>query len=308
MNSKVDTAKPEVRAGGERGGADVRSARRAVEARKPLKVRRDEEERYFKEAQAWEADRVVNNARGKRMAYIVAGVAVGIAALTSLTSVILATREPPPPVVLEHDSTTGQTTLVSYLSGDFKESIDEIENKFWTEQYVIKREGYLKQTAEENYKAVGLMSCEAEGKRYADWFSPKNPKSPLNVYGDNTKVDIGIVSTTFIGPKLALVRFTSTARSPGVDKPRPSYWAATVGFDYHPQAMKVEARRINPKGYVACTYRVDPDAASEVNSAATQPAAAPAAVPALQQTVQLYPGQPVQVPAPARPANTQGGQ
>lgn len=309
MNSKAETGRLEVRAGGQRGATDVRAARRTEEARKTPKERKSEQERYFDEARSWEANRTADGERKKRFAYVVAGVAVAIAAVNSLATVILATREPPPPVVLNTNETTGSTTMLTHLKGGDEVTYDEVQNKFWTETYISKREGFLKAMAEENYKAVGLMSCGSERKRYLEWFSPKNTQSPLNVYGDAAKAEIAIVSTTFIKPKLALTRYKRLVRRPGVDKPETTYWAATVGFDYAGGAMKEADRRVNPLGYQVCEYRIDPDAASDVNAAVTQPIATPQQPATPTVAVQLYPGQPpVQVPAPARTAATQGGQ
>jgi type IV secretion system protein VirB8 len=252
-------------------------------------------ERYLEEARGWEASKVASAERSKKIAWIIAGVAVGVAVVSAFAAAALATREVPPPDVLAYNLATGTVDQLKPLKGG-DTTYDEVINKYWTEQYIIKREGFLRQRADEDYIAVGLMSGGTEKRAYADWFSPKNAQSPLNVYGEGTRVRINIVSTTFIKPNLALTRFQRLVDRPGQAKPETTYWAATVGFKYVGAPMKDSERRVNPLGYQVTTYRVDPDAASDVNSSAQSAAATPAA----QQTaapaqpggsVVLFPGQ-----------------
>jgi type IV secretion system protein VirB8 len=263
------------------------------------KVEAKDLENYLHEARSWETDRAVRSERSRKLAWIVAGVATFVAAGTSSTSALLATREPDPPVVLRVSEATGSVDVIERLAGG-DTTYDEVTNKYWTERYVGYREGYLRPIADEYYNTVGLMSAPTEQKRYGDWFTPKNPVSPLNLYGDAARVRVQVKSTSFIKRDVALVRFSKEVERPG-SKAEATHWAATVVFKYSGAPMKESDRRVNPLGYQALEYRIDPDAASGEPRPVTAQPPAPA-TPA--QGVVLFPGQAHQtaIPDPQRPA------
>lgn len=269
-------------------------------------VKQKEMDAYLRESQSWETDRFIKSERSKKVAWIVAAVASGVAVANSLSTALMATRQPDPPVVLKVNETRGTVEIQQRLTGG-DTTYDEVVRKYWTEQYVMAREGFMRQIADDQYNKVGLMSGSVERKRFGDWFNPKNPTSPLNQFGEGTRVRIYIKGTTFIKPTVALVRYTKQIERPGQEKPEVTYWAATVNFKFSGAPMKEVDRRVNPLGYQAIEYRVDPDAASgELRSDA--PAQAPQVAqqptnPAAQGVV-LFPGvpnapaqQPGQVPA-----------
>ena len=138
--------------------------------------------------------------------------------------------------------------------------------KYFTELYVVQREGFSKELAENTYYTVGLMSGGTEQKRFSDSFLPKNPLSPINVYGDMAKVKIRISGSSFIKSNVLLVRYVREVERPGADRPEVSHWAATVIFKFSGSPMSEKDRRINPLGYQVLEYRVDPDASSDARS------------------------------------------
>lgn len=259
------------------------------------KVEKKDFEKYLGEARSWEVNRQQQNNASKKLAWIIAGIASVVAVGNSMTSTVLATREPDPPVVLRVNETTGTVDMIERLRGG-DTTYDEVVNKYWTEAYIRFREGYLRAVADENYNAVGLMSCASEAKKYADWFSPKSASSPLNLYGETTKVKINIKGTSFIKPNVALTRFTKEVERPGTEKPEVTHWAATTVFKYSGAPMKEKDRRVNPLGYQACEYRLDPDAATgDSRPSASMPAPVDP-TPQANAGVVLFPGT---APAPA---------
>ena len=124
--------------------------------------------------------------------------------------------------------------------------------------------------ADVNYKAVGLLSGNTEQQRYFDYFTPKNPQSPLVVYGKYAKVNITIKSTSFIKPNVALVRFVKEVVR-GPDKPELSHWASTVTFKYVGAPMSDADRAVNPLGYQVTDYRTDPESLTAVERQAYKP-------------------------------------
>lgn len=252
------------------------------------KVERAQLASFLKESRSWEVDKVAQLAKSRSAAWMVAGVAVAVAIANSVSTAALVTRQPDPPVVIRVNDTTGTVDVVSRLkAGDT--TYDEVQRKYWTEQYVRLREGFSKELAEDSYYAVGLMSGNAEQKRYADGFNPKNATSPLIVYGDTGKVRIRVKGSSFIKSNVLLVRYSREVEKPGQERPEVTHLAATVVFKYSGSPMSERDRRINPLGYQVMEYRIDPDAAtvdlrSVLAAPAPQPVAPPTSVTVLPAT------------------------
>ncbi|MGY4831816.1 virB8 family protein (plasmid) [Sphaerotilaceae bacterium SBD11-9] len=268
----------------------------------PRQVAKKELEAYLAEAQAWEVSALLKSERSKKQAWMVAGCMGVVAVFASVAGALLATRQPDPPVVLRVDNSTGIVDLVRRQT-DPKTTYDEIMATYFLRQYIRVREGYSRELADEFYKTVGLMSIGAEQKRYYEFFNPKNPLSPLNVYGNTAKVRVDIKSFTFLKPTQALVRWSSTVERAG-DKPIVAHWASMVVFRYSSAPMKDKDRETNPLGFQVTEYRRDADSSvGDTTPAAPQQAQPLAtAAPAQGNGVVLFPGQPPAQPQPIVPA------
>lgn len=227
-------------------------------------------EKYVSEVQSWETDKVFQEQASRKLAWRVAGATtiIAILAVGSLAALIpLKTVEP---YVIRVDNTTGIVEVVNTLKGG-NTNYDESVNKYFAQIYVRAREGYFRETADVSYQAVGLLSANLEQQRYFDFFNPKNPLSPLVVYGKYAKVNISIKSTSFIKPNVAHVRFVKEiVRS--TDRPELSHWAATVTFKYVGSPLSDNDRAVNPLGYQVTDYRVDPESLTAVERQAYKPA------------------------------------
>lgn len=219
---------------------------------------REDLKRYLGEAVNWETDRLRSSEQSRRTAWRIA-CASGFAAMCAVMAVAMLTPlKQVEPFVIRVDNSTGAVDAVTKLS-DGKERYSEAVSKYFAQWYVRYREGYARALAEEYYRHVGLMSGSVEQRKYADLFNPKNPESPLNVYGETARVKIGIKSTSFISPTVALVRYTKAVER-GADRPQISHWAATITFRYSDSPMSAEDRSLNPLGFQVVEYRNDPDA------------------------------------------------
>ena len=70
-----------------------------------------------------------------------------------------------------------------------------------------------------------------------------------------------ITSIAFFG-ETAQVRFTSeklNASGENVDNSPLQKWIATIAFQFKPGMMTEQQRLVNPLGFKAATYRVDPE-------------------------------------------------
>jgi type IV secretion system protein VirB8 len=221
-------------------------------------VEKHELDDYLKEARSWETSKIKEIEQSKKLAWRVASASGALAFASVLAVVALAPLKQVDPFVIRVDNSTGVVDVVEALT-DGKTNYDEAVNKFFTQWYVRYREGYSKELAESYYNNVGLMSASVEQQKYFQAFNPKNPQSPLNVYGALAKVKIRIKGTSFINPNVALVRYTKEIER-GADKPQVSHWAATITFKYTKAPMAEKDREINPLGFQVTEYRNDPDA------------------------------------------------
>jgi type IV secretion system protein VirB8 len=262
------------------------------------KVEKEDFQNYLAEARSWETDKVVEANKSKRRAYVVAVIG-SLAAIVSIAAVAaLAPLKTVEPFVVRVDSATGVVDVVNSLK-DGKTNYDETVNKYFTQWYVRYREGYSKELAPDYYQNVGVMSVGVEQQKYSEWFTPKNPNSPLNIYGANAKVKIDIKGTSFISPNVALVRYTRKIER-AADQPQLSHWTATITFKYSGAPMKQKDREVNPLGFQVTEFRNDPDADPAGNMPKPVKELPPQPTQA-RTNVQLYPGQNVAVTAPTQP-------
>lgn len=259
---------------------------------------------YLEEAKSWETDKLKELVKSRTVAWRVASASGAVAFAAVLAVAALTPLKETEPYVLRVDSATGIVDVVRALK-EGKDNYEEVVNKYFTNLYVRYREGYTKELAEEYYGNVGIMSIGLEQQKYYEWFNPKNPQSPINIYGPYAKVKVKIKSTSFIKPNVALVRYTKEIER-GLDKPQVSHWAATIIFKYSGAHMKESDRGTNPLGFQVVEYRNDPDAQADATTP-LKPEEAPA-IAAPNADVTVFPGQQTPAapgaaaPAPAVPA------
>jgi len=230
---------------------------------------------YLAEANGWETDAVARANRSAKLGWIVGfiGLATGLCAVIAIMG--LTPLKQVVPVVIRVDNATGITEVVEQLT-NAKTNYQEAINRYFLQQYVRYREGFNRATAAHNYTAVGLMSVRNEQTSYAEWFTPRNPTSPLNTHGEGHRTEISIRSTSFLNAETALVRFIREQHQPGMARPILSYWAATITFTYQNPPTSQTDREINPLGFQVTGYRVDPESLTAVEGApAPQLRAAP---------------------------------
>ena len=224
---------------------------------------------YLRETKSWETDRILEANRSKRLAWRVATAAFVVAIIATVAVAGLTPLKTVEPFVVRIDNTTGIVDVVKAI-GDNKTNYSETVDKYFLQQYVMAREGYMRQLAQHNYRTVGLMSSNQIQQQYYDAFNPKNPQSPLNLYGEYTKVQVIIKGTTFLEKKIALVRFVKEIQIGGT-KPVWQHWSATIGFEFVGTPANDKDREINPLGFIVTSYRLDPESLTAVDAANWKP-------------------------------------
>ncbi len=221
-------------------------------------------ELYLQESSYWERDKVKSLNRSNRVAWSLAIFGLGLASLCTWTVGQLVPLKTVEPYVIRVNETSGTVDIVSALKNG-ETTYEEALNKYFLIKYVRHREGYSRALAEEYYYTTGLMSGNYEKKRYLEWFNPKNPESPLNLYRDDKLVTIDVQSVSFLGSDrdIALVRYIKKITPVNSSTPIVTHWAATLKFQYSSAPTKERDREITPLGFQVVEYRNDPDSSGQ---------------------------------------------
>lgn len=239
---------------------------------------------YLAEARSWETSRVDALDRSARRAWWLAGF-FGVLALAAVLAVSMLTPlKTVTPFVIRVDNSTGAVDVVRAI-GDAPARYDEVVTKYFIQWYIRWREGYSRALAQQYYTNVGLLSSPDEQRRYYAFFNPKNPESPLKLYGEKSSVEVKIKSISFINAHVALVRYTKQ-----VDDGPLTHWAATMTFGFASAPMSETDRAVNPLGFQVTQYRNDPDAQDAKGSEAK---------------AAVVDGSPVDIPTPPAAAGAQ---
>jgi type IV secretion system protein VirB8 len=221
---------------------------------------KDDLKAYFAEAASWDHDRFIAANRSKRLAWMVAGVASGLA-ITGVAAVAMLTPlKTVAPYVITVDKATGASEITSPLSGswgsgDRQITYNEAVAKYFLADYVRNREGWIPQARQEFFEGVLAMSSRDEQARWTAFYSKDNPKSPQSTFTDLDTVFVAVKSVTFVSAKVAQIRFTKTLQRGATVTDTPAI--ATVTYDTTDTPTTEQQRFKNPLGLEVQTYRAD---------------------------------------------------
>ncbi|CAL7961529.1 type IV secretion system protein VirB8 [Alphaproteobacteria bacterium] len=168
------------------------------------------------------------------------------------------------PFVIEIERKTGVPTVVESVSAkDY--TADESIKRYFIMQYIKAREEYFYQTFQRNFYTVVrvLSSPDVYYGDYRPKFSPSNPNSPSNIYGQNNIRVVNRKSIIFQSPQLAQVRLSAEVQgslSTRNDK------VVLLAFDFQNIGMNDEERLINPLGFVVTMYKIEDENTSSDSS------------------------------------------
>lgn len=213
---------------------------------------------YFNQVDSYAADRLRDAARSRRLAWAVAAFASVLAGAACVAVAALAPLKTVVPVVFRVDNASGMVDRVYDVRGG-EMAATEAERRFFLWQYVRQREGYVAAEAQYHFDAVNLMSTADVQQRYAEWFRGSNPQSPQVVLGRAGTSTVSWVSTSFLGPKLAQVRYVQQDRKG--DQLLPARrMVATIAFDFARGSTNGSAVNVNPDGFLVTSYHADMEA------------------------------------------------
>jgi type IV secretion system protein VirB8 len=207
----------------------------------------------------WQYD--INEAarRSAKIAWAVA-VAALVVALAAVGGVAaLAPLKTVEPVFVRVDSATGAIDVLHRIDEVQGLDKDEALAKGYLARYVYAREGYFRPTVQEAFRRVSRMTVGPELARYRAEMAADHPNAPVNVHGDQERVEIRLKSIAFLERGLAQVRFIRVVTGNDGDSrdERRTHHVATVRYGYEPNAeIPLSALADNALGFAVREYGV----------------------------------------------------
>jgi type IV secretion system protein VirB8 len=237
---------------------------------------------FYREAHSWADDRQEQNARSRRAAWIIAGVATTIAAMEAIALAGLVPLKTVVPYTVLVDRQTGHVTTLD-PSQPVQLAPDSALAKSMLAQYVTARESINRSTISSDYRKVMLWSNEAARSSYAALMKPGNPDNPLVRIPQLSTVEVRIKSVSLLEDGQALVRYDLVQRSGSDAQSSPAAFVSVIRFRFRDRPLVESDRFINPLGFEVSRYRRDPETAP----AAAEPAASSS--PGLNQQSPIVP-------------------
>lgn len=214
--------------------------------------------RYAVEATSWALDSRRRDARSVRIAWAVATVAAGIAALETVALVLLMPLKTVQSITLLVDRQTGFVQALDPQTPHRVRADAALTNALLF-QYVSAREAFDRATIGNDFRRVVLWSADKARMSYLASMSASNSDSPLQRYPAGTIVGTHVKSISPMGAGTALVRFDTRQEGAGRQaSARP--WIAMIRYRYSDAEMPFESRLINPLGFQVVSYRRDAEA------------------------------------------------
>lgn len=234
-------------------------------------------ESYFREAGSWADDRAVQNARSRRIAWIIAGIATTIAALEAIALAGLAPLKTVVPMTVLVDRQTGHVTTLD-PSQPVRLAPDVALAKSMLAQYVSARESIDRATIAADYRKVALWSGETAKASYFAQMKPGNPANPLARLPRQISIQARIKSVSMMEDGQALVRYDLVQRNDVGGESRAAPYVSVIRYHFRNRPLAESDRFINPLGFEVVRYRKDPEAALSTGDA-TPPQQAPVPIP-----------------------------
>ena len=211
----------------------------------------------FTKGSQWEASRVADLEKSKRVAWRVAAVfgvgfmvaAVALASLAPLRRTV--------PYVALKDSATGNIEVLQAFDNRQVGS-QELMDKFWASKYVQAREQYGWWLVASDFDLVSRLTDPQILPEYSGQFQGETAMD--KVFGQFTDRRIKILSIAPAPTVLnqMVVRFERTTIAKGVVVESPTIFSVNLSYRYDPKTFGAEVDLIrNPMGYQVYAYRRD---------------------------------------------------
>ena len=217
---------------------------------------------YFREAAAWDADRISAARHSARVAWRVALGGWLCALAGSVALAVLMPLKRVDAFVVRVDNATGIVDVVPLYSGTA--TLDQAVTRYFLTHYVTVCERFNFATAESDYEECGAFHGAQRNQAWYALWNPTNAASPLNVHKDGSSVRVQVESVSFFQratgvTDLAQVRYLKAERQGvGADE-RFTHWIATIQYAYTAPSKDPKVRRWNPLGFKVIELTSEPE-------------------------------------------------
>lgn len=223
---------------------------------------------YYREAGSWADDQIATARSSRRVAWIVASVAVTVALAEAISIMMLVPLKTVVPYTLLVDRQTGYVQALKPLDAQTIAPTAALTQSFLV-QYVIARESFDADLLQANYRKVALWSADRARSDYISAMQVSNPASPLATLPRSTVIETRVRSVSPLANGSALVRLEQVRRDAGGRASAPTPYVAVIRYRYSGEPMSVEDRFVNPLGFQVTRYRRDQEALPVVEPVAT---------------------------------------
>jgi type IV secretion system protein VirB8 len=220
----------------------------------------------YAENHAWELDRAALAARSERRAWNVAIGACGIAVVAIIAVALQGPLHQFQAVPIVVDKATGETSVARALASDSVPAVEALD-KHNVANLVLARERYNWAFLQADYDAVRALSAPDVFKGYASQFEGGTPLQKK--LSDHTEWRVKIINVRLTpdtapgqhGDAIVTYERQVIDRSKGDIPDPPTRNIATVRYTYKPTTLTLNevSRLANPLGFVATSYRSDPE-------------------------------------------------
>jgi type IV secretion system protein VirB8 len=217
---------------------------------------------YFAKVASYEASERTRDQRVARTGFVIGVIGCLIGVLGVGSTAALAPLKQVYPLVFRVDQASGAVERIYDVHGGGMD-VGEAEKRYFLWQYVRYRQSYTAAEAAMNFNSVALLSSSDVQQAYAAVFKGTNPNSPQVLLGRDGTATVRWISTSFLGPTLAQVRFVQMGSKAGAELPS-QRMVATIQFDFAKSGqLSATAINENPLGFLVTSYRVDMEAHQE---------------------------------------------
>lgn len=241
---------------------------------------RETADAIYENGASWSADRTTLLQSSRKVAWIVAIVAVVVALLEAVALFVLLPLKTVVPYTLLVDRQTGYVQALDPLAPKTIAPDAALTQSFLV-QYVIGRESFDIATLQHDYRKIYLWSVDVARNDYVASAQITNPDSALARLPRTAIIETRVRSVSPLGGNTSLVRFETVRRDRGSANGEIQGWVAIISYRFSTAPMSAEDRFLNPLGFQVVRYRrtaetlptfVDPVATQATTPGAIAPA------------------------------------
>lgn len=213
---------------------------------------------FYREGRSWGQDRLSYLERSQRIAWLLVGVATGVAVLAIVALAALTPLKTVVPYTVLVDRQTGQVTTLDPTRSEQVDSKGALAKSMLV-QYVTARETADRSSIRSDYRKAVLWSGGGARTSYLSLMQPGNPANPLAGLAGTASIVTRVKSASMLENGSALVRYDLVRRDESGAEGAPASYVSIIRFRFRDRPLTEADRFINPLGFEVLQYRRDPE-------------------------------------------------